>query len=134
MSKTKTLLGAVALLMGVFLAAPANAQQGDPVLAQARAAGIVGEQSDGYVGVREAAAANDDIQRRVRDLNTRRRAAFTRSSVEANPPATVDQLAAAFACEALATRVGAGEYYRVDGQWRQRTPGAPVQLPAVCGA
>lgn len=130
MLRIKTILGAAALL-GAVLAVPALAQSGpDPVLAQARDQGIIGEQTDGYVGIVNDAAANADIRARVQSLNNRRRAAFTQRASQNNQP--VEQMAAAFACEAFANQVQNGHYYRTEnGQWVRST--GSVQMPSFCG-
>ncbi|MBI1188211.1 MAG: DUF1318 domain-containing protein [Alphaproteobacteria bacterium] len=133
MSKTKFRIAVAAILAGAALAGVAIAQSGpDPVLADARATGIVGEQADGYVGVVDAARANADIQARVQSLNTRRRAAFTRRAQD-NPPATVDEMAIAFACEVYATQLESGWYYEdASGAWRQRGASAPPPPSPTC--
>jgi hypothetical protein len=42
-------------------------------------------------------------------------------------------MAAAVACEVFSGRIALGERYRNEqGQWRQRTASAPVQVPSFC--
>ncbi|NWG54893.1 MAG: YdbL family protein [Hydrogenophilaceae bacterium] len=133
MPKIKVRIAAAALLAAAIAGGAALAQSGpDPVLAQARAAGIIGEQRDGYVGIVDAARANADIQARVQALNTRRRAAFTRSAQD-NPPATVDEMAIAFACEVYASRLEPGQFYEdAGGAWRQRGAAPPPPPSPTC--
>ena len=116
----------------VTLASPAHAQQGgDPVIAQARAQGQVGEQADGYVGVVAGQAASAEVRAHVDQLNIRRRTAYTSAAAQSN--ASVSDFAAATACARFAN-LPVGERYRTEGgQWAQRTAAAPVQMPSFCG-
>jgi len=132
MSKIKSLIAAAALISGLSVAGIALAQNGpDPVLAQARTSGVIGEGRDGYVAIVDS-SANADIQARVQSLNTRRRAAFTRRATN-NPPATVEEMAIAFACEVYATQISPGELYQAaDGSWQTRTSAPPPPPSATC--
>jgi len=116
----------------LLLALPAHAQQsGDPVVAQARSTGQVGEQADGYVGIVSGQSVSAEVRSHVEQLNIRRRAAYTSAAGQAN--ATVSDFAAATAC-ARFTNLPVGERYRNEaGQWQQRAGGAPVPLPSFCG-
>ncbi len=112
------------------LSAPAYAQA-DAVLDAARSAGQIGEQADGFLGVPSGASANADIRARMEQINIRRRAAYTQRAQERG--VTVNEMAAAVACEIFARRIGVGEKYRDEaGQWRQRTASAPVVRPSFC--
>jgi len=117
-----TLLGAVAMLSPSL---PAFAQSG---LAAAIAAGQVGEQADGYVGI--AKSVPPAVKAEVEALNIKRRAAYTDQA--AKHGVTLKEWAATVGCQTL-RRVGQGEAYLLpDGVWR--TKGAsPIALPAVCG-
>jgi uncharacterized protein YdbL (DUF1318 family) len=132
MMRTFALLAAAALAAGALaLATPASAQAADPVIAGARAAGQVGEQADGYLGVVPGASVSADVRGHVDQNNIRRRALYTSRAQQSN--ATVNEMAAAVACEVFAGRIAVGERYRDEnGQWRQRTAGAPVALPSFC--
>ncbi|PTQ08521.1 hypothetical protein CLG96_15050 [Sphingomonas oleivorans] len=102
----------------------------DPVIARARAAGIVGEQADGYLGFAKAPPA--DVKAAVDAVNIKRRQIYT--DIAARQNATVQEVAAARGCDQLAKRVGPGEAYRAgDGTWKLRSGSAPVELPGVCG-
>ena len=104
-------------------------QGGDAAAAQLRATGLVGEQADGYMGLVGSASA--DVRAQVDAVNIQRRAAYTRLASERG--ATVQEVAAATACQIFAARIGPGQYYRLpDGVWRQRDS-APIPLPAYCG-
>lgn len=123
---------ALMIAAALLLIAPARAQQSsDPVIAQARAAGQVGEQADGYVGVVTGQSVSAEVRSHVEQLNLRRRAAYTTAAGQAN--ASVADFAAATAC-ARFTNLPTGEHYRNEaGQWMQRTASAPVQMPSFCG-
>jgi len=124
----------VALLAGALaLAAPALAQDRDPVIDQARAQGLVGEQFDGYLGFVPGAQISADLRGRVEQVNIRRRALYTQRAEARN--ATVAEMATAVACEVIERgRIVPGEHYRDEnGAWRQRGA-APVPLPRICTA
>jgi uncharacterized protein YdbL (DUF1318 family) len=114
-------LAALALIGAV--AAPAFAQQRDPDYANARAAGEVGEQPDGYLGI--VGAATDKLQRLVDDINIKRRAIYADKAKENN--ATLEAYALTAGCQAIA-RTAPGEKYRApDGSWQTRTSAAPLR-------
>src|SRR3546814_21035856 len=69
------------------LATAAYAQR-DPAYAAARAAGQIGEQPDGYIGV--VGAATPDLRALVNNLNIQRKAAYTKQAASG---ATVAQIA-----------------------------------------
>ena len=111
--------GAVAIVLAV-VAGAASAQR-DPAYAAARAAGEVGEQPDGYLGVVGAGSAA--VRSLVADINIQRKAAYTRQSAGAG--ATVEQFAFTSGCNLIA-QTRAGEKYRTpEGLWKTRTPAAP---------
>jgi len=119
-------------LFATLLAAtmPAFAQAADPVVEAARAAGTVGEQADGYVGVR---SGSPDVAKRVAQINIQRRAVYT-DTAAAKTGVTVVDVAAAAGCQLLASRVAPDHWFRTTaGEWRQRAGSAPVPLPAYCG-
>jgi len=125
----KALFAALAMGAAFALAAPAMAQ--DAVLNQARAAGQVGEQADGYLGVVPGASVSADVRARVDKNNIRRRALYTQRATERG--ASVNEMAAAVACEVFQGRIAVGEHYRDEGgQWRQRAASAPVSMPSFC--
>jgi hypothetical protein len=127
----KALLTVLALTGALALASPALAQ--DAVLNQARAAGQVGEQADGYLGVAPGAQVSADVRARVDQNNIRRRALYTQRATDRG--ASVNEMAAAVACEVFEGRIAMGERYRDEaGQWRQRTASAPVAVPSFCGS
>ena len=108
--------GAVAL---AGLSAAAMAQR-DPAYAAARAAGQVGEQPDGYLGVVSGGA---DVRALVSNINIQRKAAYTQKAQASG--ATVEQMAFTSGCN-LIQQTAPGEKYRApDGSWQTRGAGAP---------
>ena len=128
---TRALPFAAAVIAGaLLLAAPAQAQN-DALVTQARANGAVGEQADGYLGFAPGASISADLRGRVEQINIQRRALYTRRAAERN--VSVNEMAAAVACEVFERRIAVGERYRTErGQWRQRTASAPVEKPSFC--
>lgn len=107
----------------------AFAAQGDAA-AQLRASGLVGEQSDGYLGLVGSAGA--DVRAQVDSVNIQRRAAYTQLAAQRG--ATIEEVAAATACQIFSNRVAPSQYYRLpDGVWRRRNGSEPVPRPAHCG-
>lgn len=123
MTKTKMMIGAAAMALA-GLSGAAFAQR-DPAYAAAREAKEVGEQPDGYLGVVKGGPA---IQALVRDINIKRKAAYTQSA-QANG-STVEQFAFTTGCN-LVARVPVGEMYKTpSGQWKENT-GTP-ELDGRC--
>jgi uncharacterized protein YdbL (DUF1318 family) len=116
------LAGLGAALIG--LGAAAAYAQRDPAYAAARAAGQVGEQPDGYLGV---VSGGGDVQAIVNNINIQRKAAYTRSAAAAG--ATVEQFAFTSGCN-LVAQTKPGEMYRTPGgSWEKRGAGAPQRDP-----
>lgn len=111
-------------LATVALAGPALAQR-DPAYAAARAAGEVGEQPDGYLGVVGGGSAA--LRAIVSNINIQRKSAYTQKAAASG--ATVEQLAFTSGCNLIA-QTSAGEKYRSpDGVWMTRTAAAPTRDP-----
>jgi uncharacterized protein YdbL (DUF1318 family) len=128
MNKKLTIIaGLVAGIVVIAGAGIAIAQSGGLVSA-ALADGTVGEQADGYLGIRGSVSA--EVRAEVDALNIKRRAAYTQRAAQKG--ATVKEVAAAVGCETLASRVPTGRAYLLpDGVWRVK--GAdPISLPAYC--
>jgi len=122
----------VALGLGIAAAAGGTAYAFvlQDTSAQLRATGLVGEQSDGYLGLVGSAPA--DVRAQVDAVNIQRRAYYTQ--LASRRAATIEEVAAATACEIFAARVGPGQYYRLpDGVWRRRNGSEPVPRPDHCG-
>lgn len=128
---SKKLIMAAALATAIVAGAGvAHAMLQDSVSAELRATGKVGEQADGYLGVVGAPTA--EIRSKVNAVNIKRRAYYTEIAQKRN--AKIEEVGAATACEIFASRIQAGQYYRLsDGVWRQREAGETVQRPPYCG-
>jgi uncharacterized protein YdbL (DUF1318 family) len=124
MMRTTALAAIAAVAVWGLAATPALADR-DPAYAAARAAGKVGEQADGYLGI--VGAADPALQRVVDDINIKRRAVYAEKAKENN--ATLEAYALTAGCQAVA-RTTPGEKYRApDGSWQTRTAAAPVRDP-----
>ena len=118
----------LATLLGVGMSA--LAQAADPIVEAARDAGTVGEQADGYLGIR---GGTPELAKHVGQINIQRRAVYT-DTAAAKTGVTVVDVAAAAGCQLLANRVAPNHFYRTSvGEWRQRAGTATVVLPAYCG-
>ena len=127
MASVRTVL-LLAAVLGV--GTPALAQAADPIVEAARDAGTVGEQADGYLGIRGGTL---ELAKHVGQINIQRRAVYT-DTAAAKTGVTVVDVAAAAGCQLLANRVAPNHYYRTStGEWRQRVGTATVTLPAYCG-
>lgn len=116
----------VALATGFAMTAPARAQTGS--VAAAMAAGTVGEQADGYLGI--AGTVSADVRAEVESINIKRRAAYTQLASQRG--VTVQDMAAATGCQTLSSRVKAGQAYRIGaGAWQTKGAGA-ITLPPYC--
>ena len=92
-------------------------------------AGTIGEQADGYLGLRRSVSAA--VTAEVEAINIKRRAGYTQLAEQRG--VTVKDVAAAVGCKTLANRVGPGEAYQLrDGVWRVRNGSAPIDLPDYC--
>lgn len=116
----------IALAAGAFVTV-AHAQAS--AVATAIDAGTIGEQADGYLGMRGSVSAGLTAQ--VEAINIKRRAGYTQLAEQRG--VTVKDVAAAVGCQTLANRVGPGEAYQLrDGVWRVRNGNAPIDLPDYC--
>ncbi|MEH3122188.1 MAG: YdbL family protein [Sphingomonas phyllosphaerae] len=114
----------IAALAAVAVPVAAWAQR-DPAYAAARAAGEVGEQPDGYLGVVGSGSAS--LRALVSNINIQRKAAYTQKAQASG--ATVEQLAFTSGCNLIA-QTKPGEKYRApDGSWQTRGAGAPQRDP-----
>jgi uncharacterized protein YdbL (DUF1318 family) len=120
------LLGA-ALVGLLAFSAPALAQD---AVSAAKAAGQVGEQADGYLGIK--GSVSGEVRQAVDALNIKRRAAYT--DLAAKRGVTVADMAAVTGCQTLATRVSQGQIYRIgSGDWQVKGAG-PITLPDYCAS
>jgi len=113
------LIAATALAAGA-----AYAQARDPAYAAARAAGQVGEQPDGYIGI--VGAATPELRKLVNDINIQRKAAYTRGAAAGS---TIEQFAFVSGCNLILKTVPGEKYQAPDGSWKTRTASAPDRDP-----
>lgn len=119
----RPMLFTAALAALALAAGPALAQR-DPAYAAARAAGQVGEQPDGYLGV--VGASTPALQALVNNINIQRKKQYT---AQAASGSTVQQMAFVTGCN-LILRTAPGEKYQTpDGRWLTRGSEAPVRDP-----
>ena len=86
----------------------------------AKVQGTVGEQADGYLGVR-VPSADAPLTEAVQVTNTARREAYARSAQAAGDGATTEAAAARMFQTQLLPRISTGQWYRnAEGQWVQR--------------
>jgi len=116
-----------ALLLGATATSAVAFQSGrDPAYQSARASGLVGEKSDGYLGF--ASSPSPAIRALVEDINIKRKAAYSKEAL-ANG-ATVEEMALRSGCRLIGERTVAGEKYQTpSGQWKTRDGGAPELDP-----
>ena len=114
--------------LGLTIAAPALAQ--DAVISAAKAAGTVGEQADGYLGIK--GTVTSDVRAAVDALNIKRRAAYT--DIAAKRSTTVSSVGEITGCQTLSTRVSQGQIYKLPGSdWQVKGAGA-IALPPICAS
>lgn len=117
----RPMLFTAALAAAALTATPALAQR-DPAYAAARAAGQVGEQPDGYLGI--VGTATPELRALVNNLNIQRKKQYT---AQAASGSTVQQMAFVTGCN-LILRTEPGEKYQTpDGRWLTRDAGPPVR-------
>jgi uncharacterized protein YdbL (DUF1318 family) len=130
MTRRNTMLIAAGLGVAALASSAAYAFVQADAAGQLRASGVVGEQADGYLGLVGSASA--EIRAQMDSINIQRRARYTELATQRG--ATIEEVAAATACQLFATRVAPGQYYRLpDGVWRQRNGNEPVPRPSHCG-
>lgn len=111
-------IGAAAVAIGAAAGA-AFAQTGaqKALIDSAKAAGTVGEQADGFLGVRTSADAA--TRQAVEATNAARRSAYARSASQVGTSA--DVAGARMFESQLLPRISSGQWYRnAQGQWVQR--------------
>jgi hypothetical protein len=79
---------------------------------------VVGEQSDGYLGIVDGAAASEDVRREVRAVNQQRKAAY--ADLAARNGVTIED-AAALTAKRLVEGAPSGQCVRLpDGAWAKQ--------------
>lgn len=116
--------GAAAAVAAVLASGAAMAQR-DPAYQEARQAGLVGEQPDGYLG--HVTPPTPAIRDLVLDLNIKRKAAYTEKAAATG--STVEQFAFTTGCNLIAKTVPGEKYKAPDGRWMTRDASPPVRDP-----
>lgn len=114
--------GAIAAA-SLLISGVAHAEGRSPAYAAARAAGQVGEQRDGYLGV---VSGGGDIAAMVRDLNNQRRAVYTSAAAGKS---TIEEYAFTTGCKLIRDTRAGEKYQGLDGAWKTRGTGAPELDP-----
>jgi uncharacterized protein YdbL (DUF1318 family) len=110
----RTLRLAAFLLFALALAGPPPAAALE--LESARAQGLVGEQTDGFVGLVRG-QGSDEARKLVADVNARRRAHYEQIAREQGTPVAA---VAALAGQKLIERMPAGTWIGDNGRWYQK--------------
>jgi uncharacterized protein len=114
---------AAALLIGAAVAGSGAMAQRDPAYQAARAEGLIGEKTDGYLGF--VTAPSPAVKALVDDLNIKRKAKYTEEAL-ANG-ATVEEMAFRTGCRLIKERTAPGEKYQApDKSWKTRDATPPV--------
>jgi uncharacterized protein YdbL (DUF1318 family) len=114
-------------LAALAIAAPAAVAQ-TPAVDAARAAGIVGERYDGYLGFASTPTAT--VRSQVGAINLKRRSLYSR--LAGSRGASPQDVGVTAGCSLLA-RVGVGQAYMwTDGVWRRRAPAQGAPVPDYC--
>lgn len=102
-----------ALMFAAF--APLAGAAANPLIDQAKAQCVVGEQADGYLGVVAGANASDAVRREIRDINQQRKAAY--ASIARRNGVSVE-VTAALTAEKLIAQARPGHCVRdAQGAW-----------------
>lgn len=114
---------------GALIATAAGAVDQNGPIDTAMAAGTVGEQADGYLGfVRSPTTAQTDLQRRVNEVNIRRRSVYIQVARDTNE--TLDRTALMQAFRQI-TKTPAGEYFQDTADtWCVKGPNVDVRQAA----
>ncbi|WP_157893731.1 YdbL family protein [Aquidulcibacter paucihalophilus] len=117
------------MVAGALIATSAMAIDNNGPVDKAMAAGIIGEQADGYLGfVRPPTAAQADLQRRINEINIRRRGVFNDTAKETGE--TEDRVALLSALRQI-TKTPNGEYFQdITKKWCVKTPDSQVMQTA----
>jgi uncharacterized protein YdbL (DUF1318 family) len=116
------------LMLLALALAPMGAAAQTPAVDAARAAGVVGERYDGYLGF--AVPPSAQVRSQVATINIRRRALY--SNLAASRGVSPQDVGITAGCQLLA-RVGVGQaYLLVAGPWRRRAPGQAAPVPSYC--
>ena len=126
---TRKTVSALVLSLGMLsLSAPVLAQAGrDPAYSAARAAGQVGEQTDGYLGF--PVPPGPQTRAMVDDLNIKRKNVYAQKAQAKG--STIQAYAFVTACKLIADTVPGEKYQAPGGGWQTRTA-EPPQRDSHC--
>ena len=114
----RKILAKAAVIAFAAAATIVAAQAAPPIVEEAKAKCVVGEQSDGYLGVIDAAAASEALKREVRNINQQRKAHF--AELAAKNSITIED-AAALTGKRLVEGASSGQCVRMpDGTWAKQ--------------
>lgn len=111
------LMIAAAMMAGAAIALSARpvAHAQSPQIESAKAAGVVGERIDGYLGIVNDGAADASLIRKVNEINAKRRAVYDELAADTN---TTTAQVARVTGEKQIERASPGEYYLNEtGAW-----------------
>jgi len=113
-------LGAAILALGVAAgSALAQTDAQKALIDAAKAQGTVGEQADGFLGIRQPASVSVEVRAAVEVTNDARRAAYADRGARVGTSA--DVAGATMFQNLLFPRISTGQWYRnAAGQWVQR--------------
>lgn len=116
-------------LIAIGHPAAASAQAPASVIVPARAAGLIGERFDGYLGL--VAVPGENLRKQVGAVNIKRRALY--SDLARRRGVTAQEVGVSAACVLLG-RVAVGEAYQLsEGPWRRRAANESAPRPTYCG-
>ena len=114
MTTKQAFFSAAAVFLFLVFCAPVFA--GGLDLSAAKQAGLIGEGPDGFVAP-VSSAPSAELQKLVEDTNAGRRIVYQKTAGDQNIPLSSVQKIAAEKLRALAP---AGDYFLVEGKWRQK--------------
>jgi len=109
----RTVFVGLLLALAVSFAAP-SASAADPIIEAAISQGVVGERVDGYLGL-VTGSADANIQRKVNEVNVKRRAVYERLARESGT--TVEQVGIVTGEKQIAKTPSGSYYMSANGQW-----------------
>lgn len=117
MLMTRPIFNSAIVSLALF-ASVTGADAASPMIEIAKSQCIVGEQSDGYLGVIDQMAASEEVKREVRAVNQQRKAAF--ADLAARNGVTIED-AASLTGKRLVESATSGECVRTpDGTWAKQ--------------
>lgn len=125
----QALLIFTAVAVGLAGLSSAAYAQRDPAYQAARTQGVVGEKTDGYLGV--VGAASSGVQAMVNSINIQRRAAYTKGAQAKG--STIEDFAFTSGCNLIAQTVPGEKYQAPDGSWKTRTSAPPIRDSRCAG-